>query len=152
MSFFEDVELAIVARLEDKLSSLDPKPKIGRGRDLSNVKERSQGDLRVIVAYSGIVGVQEQAATIPHIATLTQSYIVWVVARSAKAHGTQSGTKELADPVLERVLEALMGCRVIKGQEPLRLSPSTVEPAYTDDGFGYFALEFNHRKTVRGGT
>lgn len=151
MSFFEDIEQAIVTRLEDKLSSLEPKPKIGRGRDLANVKERSQGDLRVIVAYAGIIGVQEQAPTIPHIATVTQSYIVWVVARSAKGHGTQDGTKELADPVLERVLEALIGCRVIGGQEPLRLSPSTVEPVYAD-GFGYFALEFNHRKTVRGGT
>ena len=151
MSFFIDVENAIAERLRQSLMDIQPTPKVYQGRDLAGIKDRSQGDLSVFVAYNGIINIEQAAPTTPHIGTITHEYLVWVVAKSAKQHAGQVGTREIADPVLEKIVCLLMGCRVCKGTEPLRIAPSAMSPAYSDNGFGYFPLTFHQRKQVRDG-
>ena len=64
MSLFYEVEDAIIARLEAKFTGFDPLPKVKHGSDLANIKDKSQGDLTVFVAYNGISKVQEAAETV----------------------------------------------------------------------------------------
>lgn len=146
---FLAMESAIVDRLAMRLSMLDTKPKVCRAADLDSIKDRSHGELRVFVLYNGIAEIQTLNENAPNIGTLTNEYLVWVVARSAKAHAEQLGTKELADPILLEVIQALMGARLISGHRPLLLMPSTIEPAYAE-GFGFFPLTFHHRINIRG--
>lgn len=149
MSHFKEVENLIADRLIESLATLNPKPRVYKGRDILNIQGQSQGDIAVYVAYSGIASVQEQSPATPQIGKITQEYLVWIAARSAKDHATQGGTKELADPVIEAVIESLMGLRLKKDIEPLHLVNNGLGPAYTN-GFGYFPVAFHHTRTVRG--
>lgn len=148
MSLFYQVEDAIIARLEAKFATLNPLPKVKHGSDLANIKDKSQGDLTVFVAYNGISEVKEASETVRCIGTVTNEYMIVVVARSAKDNDSRFGTRELADPVLEKVIAALMGWQPLAKTEQLRLDGS-LEPVY-QNGFGYFTLVFTHRKSVRG--
>ena len=148
MSLFYQVEDAIISRLEAKFLGLTPLPKIKHGSDLANIKDKSQGDLTVFVAYNGISDVKEAAETVRHMGTIENEYMIVVVAKSAKDNDSRLGTRELADPVLEKTIIALMGWQPLPQKEPLRLSGS-LEPVY-QNGFGYFTLVFTHRKSVRG--
>ena len=148
MSLFYQVEDAIITRLEAKFASLNPLPKVKHGSDLANIKDKSQGDLTVFVAYNGISEVKEASETVRTIGTVTNEYMIVVVARSAKDNDSRFGTRELADPVLEKVIAALMGWQPLAKTEQLRLNGS-LEPVY-QNGFGYFTLVFTHRKSVRG--
>lgn len=148
MSLFYEVEDAIIARLEAKFSGLNPLPKVKHGSDLANIKDKSQGDLTVFVAYNGFESVKEAADTVRHIGTITNQFMVVVVARSAKDNDSRFGVRELADPVLEKIIAALMGWRPLPKTEQLRID-SSLEPVY-QNGFGYFTLVFNHRKEIRG--
>lgn len=150
MSFFIDVENAIAERLRQGLTDIKPLPKVYQSRDLAAIKDRSQGDLSVFVAYNGIISIKPIAPTVPNRGTITHEYLIWIVARSAKQHAGQIGTREIADPVLERIAELLMGCRVLKGLEALELAPSALSPAYSENGFGYFPLTFHQRKQLIG--
>lgn len=149
MSFFIDVETAIAEHLKQHLD-VQPAPRIYQSRDLASVKDRSQGDLSIFITYNGIINIKQIAPNVPNRGTITHEYIVWVVARSAKAHAGQIGTREVADPVLEQVVCLLMGKRLIKGLEPLELAPSALSPAYSENGFGYFPLTFHQRKQLIG--
>lgn len=146
---FLDMEQAIVDRLTTKFASLTPKPVIKRAADLDQLRDRSQGDLQVFVLYNGMVEIETLNVNAPQIGTLTNEYIVWIVARSAKDHGEQSGTRQLADPVLLATIEALMGARLVPNMRPLHITSSTLSPAYAD-GFGFFPLTFHHRVNLRG--
>jgi len=148
MSLFLEMEDAIIARLNARFADLTPVPRVYKSSDLAMIKDRSQGDLSVFVAYNGIVGAETAAPNVRHIGAIQQQWMIWVVSRSAKSHGAQAGTRELADPVLERIIESLMGAKLIKDIVQLVIT-DTVSPAYSD-GFGYFPLAFNARKTVRG--
>jgi hypothetical protein len=147
MSTFIDVEEAIIARLGTKLATLDKVPKIYSAIDLENAKDKSQLAATVFVAYNGIVNV-EQLNGAPHIAHFTQEFIIWTVTRSASRHGSQQGTREIADPILEGIMQALMGWRPATGLPPLALAETT-GPAY-GEGFGYFPLTFIMKRQVRG--
>ncbi len=146
MIFF-DLEDAIIERLEAKLAVLDPKPKIYPAADLENAKEKSQAAAAVFVAYNGISGV-DQLQGAPHIVTLTNEFIIWAVAKSASRHGSQQGTREKVDPIIEGVIKALAGWKPTKELPALGLVP-TPAPGY-DEGFGYFPLVFHIKRQVRG--
>lgn len=148
MSLFYEVEDAIIARLEAKFAGFDPLPKVKHGSELENIKDKSQGDLTVFVAYNGFDGIEEAAPTVRTVGTITNEYVIVVVARSAKDKDSRFGTRELADPVLEKVLVSLMGWQPLPKTEQLRISGS-LEPVY-QNGFGYFSLVFTHRKAIRG--
>ena len=151
MSFFIHIENAITKRLRDNVAVMQPIPKVYQSRDLANIQDKSQGELSIFVAYNGIISIEHAAPTIHHIGVITHEFLVWVVAKSAKNHGTQAGTRELADPVLEKVVCLLMGCKLARDLEPLRLVANSMSPAYSDNSYGYFPLTFHQRKQVRGG-
>lgn len=150
MSHFLAMEDAIIAHLGVKLADLNPKPKLYNSADLMHIKDRSQGDLSVFVAFNGDVAVEDVAPNVRHIGRVTQQFMVWVVARSARDHATQHGTRQLADDVLSAVVMALIGAKLLPHYEQLTIADAP-SPAYAD-GFGYFPLAFNTRKTVRGAT
>jgi hypothetical protein len=147
MSTFIDVEEAIIERLEAKLAALTPKLKIYSASDLENAKDKSQVAAACFVAYNGISGV-DQLRNVPHIATLTQEFIIWTVTRSASRHGSNQGTRENADPILEGIIQALMGWKPVAGLPALEMVEAP-GPAY-GEGFGYFPLTFVLRRQVRG--
>lgn len=147
MSTFIDVEEAIITRLQTKLATLDRVPKIYSAIDLENAKDKSQIAAAVFVAYNGIINV-EQLNNTPHIVTLSQEFILWTVTKSASRHGSQQGTRENADPILEGIIAALTGWRPATGLPPLQLAETT-GPAY-GEGFGYFPLTFIMKRQVRG--
>lgn len=144
---FIDVEEAIVTRLQTKLATLDRVPKVYPAADIENAKDKSQVAAAVFVAYNGITGV-EQLKGAPHIVTLTQDFIIWTVTRSASRHGSQQGTRESADPILEGIIKALAGWRPASGMPALEMT-ETPGPAY-GEGFGYFPLSFTMKRQVRG--
>ena len=150
MSHFYAMETAIAEKLSEAFKNHQPRPRVYRSRDLANIKDKSQGDLSIFVAYNGIVAVSEAAPNVYQLGSITHEYMIWVVSKSAKDHGTQAGTRELADPILERVIELLMGQRPIKDEQVLRLAPSGLSPAYSTNGYGYFPLAFHHHKKVGG--
>lgn len=147
MSIFFDVEDAIIERLQTKLATVTPKPKIYPAYDLENAKDKSQGAANVFVAYNGIVNV-EQMKGAPHVGTITIEFILWVVTKSASRAGSQQGTRENADPILEGIIAALMGWRPAAGLPQMELVETT-GPAY-GEGFGYFPLTFHMKRQVRG--
>lgn len=149
MSLFLAMETAIVEQLEARFADMSPKPRVYTSTEIGNIKDQSQGDLNVFVAYNGIIAAEPQAPNIKHIGSITNQWLVWVVARSSRGQrNSGDGIRELADPVLERVIESLMGQKLLKEYEALTIT-DTIPPAY-GDGFGYFPLAFNARKTVRG--
>lgn len=147
MSTFIDVEEAICARLETKLATLSQKPKIYAAADLENAKDKSQAAAAVFVAYNGISKV-DQLKNVPHVATLTQEFIIWTVTKSASRHGSQQGTRENADPIIEGVIAALMGWKPAATLAALEMVEAP-GPAY-GEGFGYFPLVFQMKRQVRG--
>lgn len=151
MSHFIDVENAMAEVLKERLADMQPVPRIYQSRDLANIKDKSQGEVSVFVTYNGIAQVIEASNT-PTVSRIIHEFIIWVAAKSAKAHGTSQGTREIADPILERIIEVLMGLRPAKGLEPLKLVSGGVGPAYATSGYGYFPLTFHHGKTVRNST
>lgn len=148
MTGFKQIENLIAERLEQKLADMSPKPKICKGQDILQIRDRSQGELSIFVSYTGLASVNEEQNA-PHIAALTREYVVWVVARSAKGHANAEGTKDIAESVIERVMEALMGLRLAKGLMPLRLVNNGLGPAYSD-AFGYYPVAFHHSTIIRG--
>lgn len=145
---FFDIEDAIITRLQAKLATLDKPPKVYPAVDLANIRDKSQAALAVFVAYNGISGV-DRLPNAPHIMTLANEFIVWTVSKSASRHGSQQGTRETADPVLEGIIKALAGWRPVEGLPQLEMV-STPGPAYGEDGFGYFPLVFQIKRQVRG--
>lgn len=147
MSAFIDLELAIVARLETKLASLSPKPRIYSGADLENIKDRSHGDASVFVAYNGITSVEPLQGA-PSIATITTEYLIWIVTRSASRHASGQGVREGADDIVVAVIDALMGWR--KNSETPALGMTTAPAQVYTNGFGWFPLAFQCRRQARG--
>ena len=148
MTGFKEVENLIADRLEQKLADMTPRPKIHKGRDILQIKDRSQGELSIFVAHTGLARVNEKPGA-PHIAELTREYVAWVVVRSAKGHASSEGTKELADIAIERVIQALIGLRLAKGLQPLHLVDNGLGDAYSD-AFGYFPVAFHHSTVIHG--
>ncbi len=147
MSTFIDVEEAIITRLETKLATLDTVPKVYAAKDLESVKDKSQIAAAVFVAYNGITNV-EQLNSAPHVVTITIEFVIWTVTKSVSRAGSQQGTREKADPILEGIIQALTGWRPASGLPQMQLA-ETVGPAY-GDGFGYFPLTFTMKRQVRG--
>ena len=151
MSFFKATENAIAERLKVKLADMSPNPRVYQSRDLVNIQDCSQGDITVFVTYTGLAGVNEMDSNAPHIVALTHEFVLWIVARGINPSQNKDSTKELADPLLERIVELLAGCRVVKGEKPLRLVDNGLGPAYSSE-FGYFPLAFHHTKVIKGTT
>jgi hypothetical protein len=146
---FVEVEDAIVARLEARIgvATLPAKPRVTTMANLASIRDQSQGEASVFVAYNGLAGIQPLTGN-PAIVTVMQQFIIWTVARGSSRHATQEGTREIADPIMVVVLEALCGWRYAAGKSMLELA-ETPGPAY-EDGFGYFPLIFQFRTQVRG--
>jgi hypothetical protein len=147
---FVEIENAIVTRLTEKFSgmTLPATPRVYTGADFSRIKDRSQGDASVIAMYNGLSGITPLAPNVPSVVTVSQDFIIWTQARSASRHDSQEGTREIADPIMMGILEALCGWRYAPGKHMLELA-ETPGPAY-EDGFGYFPLMFRYKTQVRG--
>lgn len=136
---FVEIEDLIIARLESKLATLNPKPRIFPGKDFENIKDRSQGAQGVCVMYNGITSIDRLPST-PHIAKVTLEYLIWIVTRSGKDHGTGKGNRESADPIVYAAMNCLMGWRPDKEKSPLTITEAPGQ-VYAD-GFAYFPLAF----------
>lgn len=148
MTGFKQIENLIAERLEQKLADMTPKPKIYKGQDILQIRDRSQGELSIFVTHTGLASVNERPGA-PHVAEVTREYVAWIVARSAKGHASGEGTKELADMTIERVIQALIGLRLAKGLQPLHFVNNGLGPAYSD-AFGYFPVAFHHSTVISG--
>lgn len=146
---FVEIENAIVSRLEARLASsaLPRIPRVYTAADFEAVRDRSQGDATITVAYNGIGRVTPLAGS-PLVVTVEAEFYVWVTARSASRAASQKGTRELADPLITLVMQSLCGWRPGAGEPPLELSESP-SPAY-EDGFGHFPFVFVIKQQVRG--
>lgn len=146
---FVEVEDAIVARLTTRIdaAALSIKPRVTTMANIASIRDQSQGDANVFVAYNGLAGIQPLSGN-PAIVSVMQQFIIWTVARGSSRHATQEGTREIADPIMVVVLESLCGWRYAEGKTMLELA-ETPGPAY-EDGFGYFPLIFQYRTQVRG--
>lgn len=148
MTGFKHIENLIAERLEQKLADMSPRPKIYKGQDILQIRDRSQGELSVFVTHTGLASVNEKPGS-PQVAEITREYVVWIVARSAKGHASSEGTKEIAGIAEDRVIEALIGLRLAKGLQPLRLVNNGLGHAYSD-AFGYFPVAFHHSTVISG--
>lgn len=146
---FVEVEDAIVIRLKEKfdLTNFQVKPRVQTIANIISIKDQSQGDANVFVSYNGLSGIQTLPGC-PSIVTVNQQFILWTVARSSSRHATQEGTREIADPIIVAILEALCGWRYAVNKAILELA-ETPGPSY-EEGFGYFPLIFKYKTQIRG--
>ncbi|ACL71489.1 conserved hypothetical protein [Thioalkalivibrio sulfidiphilus HL-EbGr7] len=114
--------------------------------DLAGVEERAQVTPAVHLIYRGYRPTQDQGQG--KIQEIEQIWWTVVAVRSARDIKGGSGTREQAGPIIDAVLEALMGWRPIEGYLPLKLAPSAA-PAYRA-GFAYHPLGWTTRTTKRG--
>lgn len=78
MSLFLAMETAIVEQLEARFADMSPKPRVYTSTEIGNIKDQSQGDLNVFVAYNGIIAAEPQAPNVKHIGTITNLSLIHI--------------------------------------------------------------------------
>lgn len=153
MSFFDDQEAAIVARLEEKLGA--SVKKVYTTAEQSTLEsEESQVTPSVAVIYNGYAPVTVPGGPGSTVAGRVQlvekSWIVAVIVRSAKGTRQHTGAREVASPIVESVISALLGWRSsVEHEGPVQLAAAP-QAAFTDAGYAYYPIAFINRRTYRG--
>lgn len=145
---FTAVESAIVERLKDKLGDLVLK--VYSAAELAQVEEESQKTPAVMVAFDGYAPVTPNGGSQGKIQLVEKAWLVVPHVRSARDTRTHQGARDEASPIIDAVLQALIGWRPpIDGEMPLALAGAP-GAAFTDAGFAYYPLAFTNRRTYRG--
>lgn len=145
---FDAMEQAIVARLQDKLGATVRK--VYTAAEVAQIEEGSQVVPSCTVVYNGYAPVIGVGGSQGRIQQIDKTWVVVIAVRSATEARTQTGARQLAAPIVDAALSALLGWRPdIAGEMPLQLvgAPGA---EFTDAGFAYYPLSFTNRRTYRG--
>ena len=150
MANFLTCEGLILARLQAKIDAVDwtgkTKPVVLAEAEVERIEERSQVAPAVWVLLNGYQPVQDVT---PGIATIELSWQIVVAVRSGYGMGSGDGVRIEAAPIIDVVIDALLGWRPSKDFQSMKLDQSP-GPGYSDAGFGYFPHNFTTRTQVRG--
>lgn len=140
------IEPLIVTRLEERLTTLTPQPKVLTAPDLAGIAEEQQVTPAVHVVYGGMRIAQDQAEGA--IVELEQTWFTIVTVRNVRDVRSGSANRVDAGPILGAVFTALTGWR--PAQNTRRLHPANApRPGYSK-GYGYYPLAWTLRMQIRG--
>lgn len=114
--------------------------------DMASIEESAQITPCVYVIYAGHTPLKSYANGV--IQDIEQRWIVVITTRNARATVDGKAVREDAEPIINAVIEALMGFKPDPSGSALSLSSSEA-PVYRT-GFGYFPFSFTRRRTFRG--
>jgi hypothetical protein len=145
---FDAVELAIVDRITERLGALVRK--VYTAAELSQVEEESQLTPSCSVVYNGYGPISSTNGSLGKVQSIDKAWLVVVSVRHATATRTQAGARASAAPIVDGVLQAMLGWRPpIEGEMPFQLAEAP-GAAFTDAGFAYYPIAFTNRRTYRG--
>lgn len=118
-------------------------------QDYADVAEVNMVTPSLAVIYNGYTpGGQPGDKPVP-VQSIALGFIVVVNVASALQTDRGDGVRLEASPIIDAVLEALLGWRPIPKFQPLKLEPAP-GAAVSDAGFGYYPLAFSTTATYRG--
>lgn len=141
---FLALEPLLIARLCTQLADLQPKVKIMSAADLAGVSEDQQTTPAVQIVYRGYRVVESNHSS--NSVRIEQTWLAVVATRNAKNLRTGDAARADAGVITRRVLQALMGHRLVGTSKPLRLADAP-EAAYSA-GYQYLPLAFVAELTV----
>jgi hypothetical protein len=140
---FMALEPLLVARLRAEVPDLKD---VFTAREADAALSRRELSPVAHVVYGGF-----QIAEVLHgglAARLAQTWLIVISATSAKGQRTGAGPREIAGPVMARVMEVLLGWKPSRDFGRLLLSASP--QARHVDGFSYFPMTFSAQVIVHG--
>lgn len=151
MANFLTCESLIIARLQAKIDAADwtgkTKPVVLAEAEVERIEERSQVAPAVWVLLNGYQPVGDVG--VGAVTTFELNWQIVVAVRSGYGMGSSEGVRLEAAPIVDVVLDALLGWKPSKDFAHMRAEQSP-GPGYSDAGFGYFPHNFTTRTTVRG--
>lgn len=143
------IEDALVSRLTARIKTeLGLVEEVYGDQDYANVPESAMVCPSLAVIYTGITPVASIDKA-PHIQRISFGWLISINVASAEQSNTGAGIRAEVSPIVDAVLEALLGFRVLPKFEPLKLEPAP-GAAVSDAGFGYYPLAFSTAATYRG--
>lgn len=142
------VEAAIVDRLKERIQDgLGLVEMVYGHSDYADVPEVNMVTPSLAVIYTGYnPGGNVGSGSIQSI---TLGWTIVVNVSSAQQSDRGDGVRIEASPIIDAVLEQLLGFRPLKNFKPLQLEPAP-GAAVSDAGFGYYPLAFSTTATYRG--
>lgn len=143
------VEAAIVDRLKERIQvGLGLVEMVYGHSDYADVPEVNMVTPSLAVIYTGYnpSGRIDPAGAIQSI---TLGWTIVVNVASALQSDRGDGVRVEASPIIDAVLEQLLGFRPLKKFQPMKLEPAP-GAAVSDAGFGYYPLAFSTTATYRG--
>lgn len=147
---WQDVEDAIVARLQDKLGA--SVKRVYTTAEYADVDEESQITPSVGVIYQGYAPVSTPGGVYgAKVQQIEQTFYIVVAVRNATNTRQRVGARQAASPIVTDARRALIGWRPpgIPEEGPMQLAPAP-GAAFTDAGFAYYPIAFTNRRTERG--
>lgn len=147
-----ELEEAMVDRLTDKLGATVKR--VFTTSEYADVDEQSQDTPNVAVIYQGYAPVSTPGGMYgAKVQQIEKTFYVVVAVRSALNTRTRKGAREASAPIVQAVMDALIGWRpsALPHEGPLQLAPAP-GAAFTDAGFAYYPIAFTNRRTHRGST
>lgn len=118
-------------------------------QDYADVAEVNMVTPSLAVIYNGYTPGGQPGDKAPPVQSIALGFIVVVNVASALQTDRGDGVRLEASPIIDAVLEALLGWRPIPKFQPLKLEPAP-GAAVSDAGFGYYPLAFSTTATYRG--
>lgn len=143
------VEAALVDRLTQRLKvELGLVELVYAHQDYAAVPEVNMVTPSLAVIYTGYTpGTKADQAGM--IQSLALGWTIVVNVASAQQSDRGDGVRLEASPIIDAVLEALLGWRPIPKFQPLKLEAAP-GAAVSDAGFGYYPVAFSTAATYRG--
>lgn len=133
----------IVARLEERLAAITPRPRVLTAADLSGVVESKQPSPAVHVVFGG-----HKVDAVHGTGRITEMTLTWltvVAIRNARPRSDEMHVD--AGVLMDAVYEALAGWRI--GDNLGHLVAVTPPKAGHSAGFGYYPLAWTHQRIAR---
>lgn len=147
-----ELEEAMVDRLTEKLGPMIKR--VFTTSEYADVEESSQDTPNVAVIYQGYAPVSTPGGMYgAKVQQIEKTFYVVVAVRSALNTRTRKGAREASAPIVQAIMDALIGWRskALPDEGPLQLAPAP-GAAFTDAGFAYYPIAFTNRRTHRGST
>lgn len=140
-------ESLLVARLQERLAHLDPRPHVVTAPDLAGVAEEQQFTPAVHVVYAGHRIAQEQGNG--QIVEIEQTWHTVVAVRNVRSVRSGAAARADASVIMAAVFRALAGWKPDMPNVRALRPANSVSAGYTT-GFGYYPLSWTLRMQVRG--
>ena len=144
------IEAALVDRLTLVLKTQRELVEVVYGhQDYADVPEANMVTPSLAVVYNGYTPGGSPGDKPTPVQSIALGFLIVVNVSSALQSDRGDGVRVEASPIIDAVLEALLGWRPIPKFQPLKLEPAP-GAAVSEHGFGYYPLAFSTTATYRG--